>query len=273
MKCAAIQMASGSNIKGNLLEAERLIGEAAAEGAELVVLPENFGMIGVHQKDVVAVREQPGDGPLQDFLAEQAARHGITLVGGTVPLTTTASDKYRNSLLVYAGDGLCIARYDKMHLFDVTLPENDKSYCESDVIEAGDSPVVVDTGRVKLGLVICYDLRFPEMFRRLLDKGAEVVVLPAAFTAETGRAHWVTLLKARAIENLQYVIASAQGGYHVNGRESFGHSLIVDPWGKVLDEIAAGPGFAIADINLDYQRQLRERFPVLAHRRYSFSQP
>ena len=268
MQVAAIQMASGSNIQGNLLEAEKLIDSAVSAGADLVVLPENFGMIGNKAKDVVAFREQPGQGPLQDFLAQQSKRHAIIIAGGTVPIATEDETKYRNSLLVY-DKGECIARYDKIHLFDVTLPESNENFSESDVIEPGDSIVVVDTGSVKLGLAICYDLRFPEMFRLLQDKGAEVIVLPAAFTAVTGLAHWHALLKARAIENLSFIIASAQGGYHVNGRETYGHSLIVEPWGKVLDELASGSGFALADLNLKQQQQVRERFPVLQHRRYS----
>lgn len=268
MKVAALQMASGSNVLGNLREAEKLIANAVAEGVELIVLPENFGMIGLQAKDVIEFREQPGDGPQQDFLQQQSEKHGIILVGGTVPIVSEDKNKYRNVLFVY-DRGACIARYDKIHLFDVALPDSDEKYCESDVIEAGGSVVVVDTGTVKLGLAICYDVRFPEMFRLLQDKGAEVIVLPAAFTAVTGKAHWHTLLKARAIENLCYIIASAQGGFHVNGRETYGHSLIIEPWGKVLDEIASGPGFAVADINLQQQQQVRERFPVLTHSKFS----
>lgn len=272
MKVAAVQMASGSNIKGNLLEAEKQISHAVQEGAQLVALPENFGMIGVQQEDVIEFRETPGSGPLQDFLAEQASHHHIVLAGGSVPMAASEGDKYRNTQLVYDQHGECIARYDKIHLFDVTLPENNRSFRESDVIEAGDVAVVVDVGEVRLGLTVCYDLRFPELFRVLLEKGAEVILVPAAFTAETGKAHWRTLLKARAIENLCFVVAAAQGGFHVNGCETFGHSMIVDPWGKVLDEIGSGSGYAMADLNLEYQRQIRERFPSIAHRKF-FSSP
>lgn len=272
MRIAAIQMASGSNIKGNLLEAEKLIANAVGEGAEMVVLPENFGLIASSQEDVIKHKEQPGNGPLQDFIAQQSARHEITIVAGTIPIETGDEKKYRNALLVYDKNGACIARYDKIHLFDVALPDKDESYHESDVIEPGNKIVVVESEGIKLGLAICYDLRFPELFRMLVDKGAEVIVLPSAFTAETGKAHWHALLKARAIENLAYVVASAQGGFHVNGRETYGHSLIVDPWGNILDEIASGPGFAIATINLQQQQQIRERFPVLEHRQCSISQ-
>ena len=267
-RAAAIQMASGSNIKGNLLEAEKQIANAVADGAELIVLPENFGMIGAKQEDVLEYREVYGSGPLQDFLAEQASKHAAYIVGGTVPLQTTGANKYRNSLLVYNRSGENIARYDKIHLFDVTLPENNKSFSESDIIEAGNGVVVVDIDGIKLGLTVCYDLRFPELFRLLLDKGAEVMVVPSAFTSETGKSHWHALLKARAIENLSFVIAAAQGGYHVNGCESYGHSLIIDPWGKVLDEISSGPGFAIADLNFQQQKQVRDRFPSISHRKF-----
>lgn len=269
MRVAALQMASGSNIKGNLLEAEKLISSAVTDGAEIVVLPENFGMIGLHQKDVVEIREKPGKGPLQDFLAEQSEKYAIIIAGGSIPMLTQDDKRFRNALLIYDKTGQCVARYDKIHLFDVALPDKDESYHESEVIEPGDSIVVVETASIKLGLAICYDLRFPEMFRLLVDKGAEVIILPSAFTAETGKAHWHALLKARAIENLSYIVASAQGGYHVNGRETYGHSLIVDPWGNILDEIASGSGFAIADINQQQQQQIRQRFPVLSHRKFS----
>lgn len=272
MKFAALQMASGSNIKGNLLEAEKLIKNAVTAGAEVVVLPENFGMIGLQQEDVVKFRETPGQGPLQDFLAQQSAKHSIVLVGGSIPIQTDDESRFRNTLLVYNKKGHCVARYDKIHLFDVTLPDKDESYQESEVIEPGDSVVVVEVDSIKIGLAICYDLRFPELFRLLTDKGAEVIVLPSAFTAETGKAHWHALLKARAIENLIHIVAPAQGGFHVNGRETYGHSLIVDPWGNILDEISSGAGFALAEINLQQQQQIRERFPVLAHRRFDVTE-
>lgn len=268
MRVAAIQMASGSSISGNLLEAEKLISKAVEDGAELVVLPENFGMIGVQQEDVVPFREKPGQGVLQGFLAEQAKRFNITLAGGSIPLESDDSGRYRNSLLVYNQQGECIAQYDKIHLFDVSLPDVDESYHESDVIQAGEKVVVVDLGKVKLGLAICYDLRFPELFRLLVDKGANVFLLPSAFTAASGKAHWHALLKARAIENLSFIIAPAQGGYHVNGRETYGHSLILAPWGNVLDEIDSGSGYAIADLDLQQQQKIRQRFPVLTHQKF-----
>lgn len=269
MRFAVVQMASGSILQGNMLEAEKLIKNAVDDGAEVVVLPENFGMITASDAEILQYGEVYGDGPLQSFLAEQAARHGIYLVGGTLPVKSEHSNKIRNTLLVYNPDGDCISRYDKIHLFDVRLPNGDEQYHESSMFEPGEDIVVLQMGALKLGLAICYDLRFPELFRALVDKGADVIVLPAAFTAVTGKAHWHTLLKSRAIENLCYMVASAQGGYHVNGRETYGHSLIVDPWGKVIDEIESGSGYAIADINLSQQQQIRERFPVLSHRKIS----
>jgi nitrilase len=272
MRVAALQMASGSNIKGNLMEAAKLISNAVMDGAELVVLPENFGIIGVNQNDVIEFMEIPGQGPLQDFLAEQSARHNIVIAGGTVPMQSDDANRYRNALLVYDKKGDCISRYDKIHLFDVDFPDDGESYRESDVIEPGDKVVVLETAGVKLGLAICYDLRFPELFRVLVDKGAEVFLLPSAFTKVTGKDHWHALLKSRAIENLTYIVASAQGGYHVNGRETYGHSMIIDPWGNILDEIASGSGYAIANINLQQQQQIRERFPVLKHRQCVVSQ-
>jgi nitrilase len=269
MKVAAIQMASGSLISANLLEAEKLISNAVADGAKLIVLPENFGLIGVNPEDVVTQCETPGSGVLQDFLSQQARQHGIIIVGGSIPLAGDDDSHYRNTLQVYDRGGACVASYDKIHLFDVSLPDADESYHESAVIQPGNDVMVVEVDGLKLGLAICYDLRFPELFRLLVDKGAEVFVLPSAFTLATGRAHWHPLLKARAIENLCFMIASAQGGYHVNGRETYGHSLVCDPWGNVLDEIDSGSGYAIADINLDQQKIMRERFPVLNHRRLS----
>ena len=267
IRVAAIQMASGSNIAANLAEAEKQIEAAVAEGAEWVALPENFGLIGVQQEDVVAQAEAPGSGPIQDFLSALARRLGIVIAGGTVPVRADESH-YFNRLPIYDAEGRCIAHYDKIHLFDVSLPDSDESYQESAVIQPGNEVVVVDVGGVKLGLAICYDLRFPELFRLLLDKGAEVFVLPSSFTSVTGQAHWHTLLRARAIENLTAIIAPAQGGFHVNGRETYGHSLIADAWGNILAEKPAGAGFALADINLEQQGQMRERFPVLSHRKF-----
>jgi nitrilase len=266
-KVAAIQMASGPNVSANLNEASRLIAKAAAGGAKLVVLPENFSIMGMSEKDKVGVREADGQGPMQDFLAEQAAKHGVWLVGGTIPLQADDPAKVRSACLVFNDQGQRVARYDKIHLFDVSLPDSGEKYNESETIESGDQPVVVDTPLGRIGLTVCYDLRFPTLFRMLVDQGAELIVMPSSFTALTGKAHWEVLVRARAIENLCYVLAAAQGGYHVNGRETYGHSMIVDPWGVVLDCLPNGSGFVIAETDLAYLRNTRRNFPVLEHRK------
>ncbi|MFA7095240.1 MAG: carbon-nitrogen hydrolase family protein [Gammaproteobacteria bacterium] len=264
---AAIQMASGPNINANLLEADRLIGQAAATGARLVVLPENFALMGMSEQDKVAVRERDGEGPIQSFLAQAAARHGVWLVGGTVPMVAQDPGKVRAACLLFDDRGNRVARYDKIHLFDVHLPETGENYVESETIEPGSEVVVVDTPFGRLGLVVCYDLRFPELFRQMLDQGMEIVAMPAAFTAITGRAHWDILVRARAVENLCYVIAAAQGGYHVNGRETHGDSMIVDPWGVVLDRLPRGSGVVAASIDLKRLANIRRTFPSVDHRR------
>jgi len=268
-KAAAIQMASGTNVNANLLTTEKLLEQAARQGAQLAVLPENFAFLGASCTDALPLRERQGDGPLQQFLSRIASRLGIWIVGGTIPLEGDDASKWRASSLVFNSEGKEVARYDKQHLFDVTLVESDEHYNESDTIEPGDQVVVVDTPVGKLGLAVCYDLRFPELFRAMMDKGTEVISLPAAFTAVTGRAHWDILVRSRAIENLSYVIAAAQGGFHVQGRETHGHSMVVDPWGSVLDERERGNGFAIGAINHEFQQNTRRNFPCLQHRHLS----
>ena len=265
-RAAAIQMASGPNVSANLGEAERLIRLAAGSGATLVVLPENFALMGNSETDKLAARERDGTGPIQDFLARQARDHKLWLVGGTIPLAARDPGRVKASCLVYNPAGERVARYDKMHLFDVRLAENNEVYNESVTIEPGDQVCVVDTPFGRLGVGVCYDLRFPELFRRMLDDGMEILALPAAFTALTGKAHWESLIRARAIENLSYVIAAAQGGYHISGRETYGNSMIVDPWGVVLDRLPRGSGVVIAGINPAYQESLRKSLPALKHR-------
>ncbi len=273
-RVAAIQMASGPNVSANLIEAGRLIGIAAEQhGAKLVVLPENFAIIGMSEVDKVKMRESEGEGPLQDFLAHQAARYGVWLVGGTLPLVAEHDKKVRAACLLYNDRGQEVARYDKMHLFDVHIHESGENYKESLTIEPGDHTVVVDTPFGRLGLAVCYDLRFPELFRALLDQGMEVLAVPSAFTAITGAAHWETLVRARALENLCYVIASAQGGYHANGRETHGDSMIVDPWGVVLDRLPRGSGVVSADIERKRLEGIRRNFPATRHRRLHCSLP
>jgi nitrilase len=259
-------MASGPQVSANLTEAARLIGQAAAAGAKLVVLPENFAIMPMKETDRLSATETEGHGPIQVFLAAQARKFGIWLVGGTIPLKAHQADRTRAACLLYNDRGEQVARYDKIHLFDVRL-ENGEQYNESASIEPGESTVVVSTPFGRLGLAVCYDLRFPELFRRLLDDGAELVAVPSAFTARTGRAHWEVLVRARAVENLVYVIASAQGGYHLNGRETYGDSMIVNPWGEVMDRLGRGSGYVIAECDRPLQDRMRSNFPSIKHRR------
>ncbi len=260
-KVAAIQMASGPKVEGNLNEARRLIAKAAEQGAKLVVLPEFYAIMGMTEQDKVAVREEAGQGTIQSFMSEMAKKHRIWLMG-SLPLVANAPDKVRNSLLVYDESGAQVGRYDKIHLFNLTL--GNESYNEAQTIEAGDKVVVVDSPFGRIGLAVCYDLRFPELFRAMKD--VDIIVLPSAFTATTGKVHWEPLIRARAIENLSYVIAAAQGGYHVSGRETHGHSMIVDPWGRIMDELHRGSGVVIAEVNPSYQASLRKSLPALTHR-------
>jgi len=267
-KCAAIQMVSSPSISSNLITAGQLIKAAVDAGAKLVALPENFALMGHHERDKVAVKEPDGHGPIQDFLAEVANKYSTWVVGGTIPIAADDPGKVRASCLVFDDQGKRVARYDKVHLFDVNVPETDEIYRESDTIEAGDTPRVIDTPFGKLGLAVCYDLRFPEFFRKMGRLGAEIMVIPSAFTAETGAVHWELLLRTRAVENLCYVIAPNQGGFHMNGRRTFGHSMIIDPWGVVLDCYKTGGGFVMAEINHERLTKVRTHFPVLAHRRF-----
>ena len=265
--CAAIQMASSPYVAGNLLEAEKLIVEAVKAGAKLIALPENFAFMGVNEFDKVEIREQDGSGVIQSFMAEIAKKHAVWLIGGTIPLVADDDRKVRAACLIYNDQGERVARYDKVHLFDVSVPDTGEEYKESDSIENGAEPLVIDTPFGRLGIAVCYDLRFPEFFRKMQKAGAEIVVVPSAFTAETGAAHWEVLLRARAIENLSYIIAPNQGGFHLNGRKTFGHSMIVDPWGVVLDCYKTGGGFVCADIDKQRLDKVRIAFPVLEHRR------
>ena len=269
---AAIQMASGPNVSSNLYEAQRLIGMAADAGAKLIVLPENFAIMGMDEKDKVAVKENAGSGRLQNFLAEAAKKHAVWIVGGTIPIACDDANKIRAAALIYDDCGTLVGRYDKTHLFDVHIPESGDHFVESQTIEAGNQVKVIDTPFGKLGVAICYDLRFPEVFRLMVQQGVEFIALPSAFTAITGRAHWEILVRARAIENLSYVIAADQGGYHINGRESHGESMIVDPWGNVLDRLASGSGFVTAKLSRKTISDIRRNFPALNHRKFNISQ-
>jgi deaminated glutathione amidase len=261
-RVAAVQLASGPNVKGNLHEAGRLIEMAVAKGAKLVALPEYFAIMGLREDDKVKVREKAGSGPIQEFLSATARRHGIWIVGGSAPLECAIPGKVRNSCLVYDDQGKLAARYDKMHLFNFTM--GDEAYAEERTLEPGAEVVTVDSPFGRLGLSICYDLRFPELYRAM--KSVDIIMVPSAFTATTGKSHWETLIRARAIENLAYVVAPAQGGYHVSGRETHGDSMIVDPWGVVLDRLPRGSGVVVAGISLQHMQKLRQSLPALTHR-------
>lgn len=262
IRIAAIQMSAGPKIAGNLEEAARLLEIAAAQGVKLAALPEYFCIMGMEDADKVAVREQVDSGPIQEFLSNIAKRLGIWLVGGSIPLVSSKPDKVRNSCLVYDDKGKQVARYDKIHLFGLEL--GNERYAEEETIEAGCEVVALETPFGRIGLSICYDLRFPELFRSMGQ--VDIIFAPAAFTATTGKAHWETLIRARAIENLAYVVAPAQGGYHINGRETHGDSMIVDPWGVVLNRLPRGAGVVVAEINPEYQASLRNSLPALNHR-------
>jgi len=261
-RIAGVQMASGPNVPANLNEAERLIEMAAAQGAKLVALPEYFAIMGVRATDKVKVREKEGDGPIQNFLAETARRLKIWLVGCSVPMSAPAEGKIYNSCQVYDESGKMVARYDKIHLFSLDLGK--EKFSEEGTLEPGKHVKVVDSPFGRIGLSVCYDLRFPELYRAMKD--VDIIVVPSAFTETTGRAHWESLVRARAIENLAYVLAPAQGGYHLSGRETHGDSMVVDPWGTVLDRLPRGSGVVSAWINPAYQASVRKSLPALTHR-------
>jgi predicted amidohydrolase len=267
---AAVQMTSTPDVSANLAAARGLLERARRQGATLAALPENFAIMGRRETDKVDVAEPMGEGPIQRFLSRCASELGMWIIGGTIPIAVPdAPGKVAAASLVFDDQGRCVSRYDKIHLFDVDIPEREERYRESATIAAGDRPVVVSTPIGHVGLSVCYDVRFPELFRVLLEQGAEVLSVPAAFTAPTGRAHWELLLRARAVENLSYVLAPAQSGLHENGRETWGESMIVDPWGRVLDRVAEpGPGLALAEIDRTLQEDLRVRFPATTHRRF-----
>ncbi len=263
MRIAAVQMISGPDVGPNLETAARLVAQAAAEGAQLVALPEYFPLIGADDADRVAAREEEGGGPIQRFLADLAREHGLWLVGGSIPLRANDPAKLRNASFAFDPQGRCVARYDKIHLFGFT--KGDESYDESLTIEAGETPVTFDAPCGRVGLAICYDLRFPELFRALGP--VDLLVIPAAFTETTGRAHWELLLRARAVENQCYVLASAQGGTHPNGRVTHGNSMIVDPWGEILCRIDKGEGVVDAELSMARIAEIRAALPALKHRK------
>ena len=266
-KLAAIQMSSGPNIQANLDEAAKLIEQAAAQGAELIVLPENFSQMPMNDDERVSNAESAGEGRVQTFLSMQAEKNNCWIVGGTIPIKSAEAGKAYSSSLVFDNAGKQVARYDKIHMFDVLIEENNETYHESASTLAGDEVIVIDTPLGKLGLSVCYDLRFPELYRTMIDQGMEICAIPAAFTAFTGQSHWKPLIRARAIENQCYVIAAAQGGYHVNNRQTYGHSMIVNPWGNVLGSVGTGPGVVITEFDRNILETTRSKFQVLNHRK------
>jgi nitrilase len=269
MKIAAVQMVSTPNVETNLEAARRLVGRAAGEGAELVVLPEYFCFMGRSDRDKLAVAEAPGDGPIQRMLAESAREHGVWLIGGTLPLrvdgATASVDRVMNANLVFSPRGELAARYDKMHLF--AYDNGRERYDEGRTLQAGRTPVAFDADGWRVGLSVCYDLRFPELYRALCKPPCDLLSVPSAFTYTTGSAHWEVLLRARAIENQCYVVAAAQGGTHENGRRTFGHSLVVDPWGEIVacrrDD---GEGIVAAEMARERIADVRRQLPALEHR-------
>jgi len=276
---AAIQMVSTASVEANLESASRLIADAAAKGAKLVLLPEVFAVLEGGPMQQYGEVEGDSTGLIQSFLSAAALQHKLVLVGGTIPLISRpqrsvedsdfliADGRVRAACLVYDENGQQIARYDKIHLFDVIVDDQQSKYSESRSYEAGDDIVSVDTAAGHLGLSVCYDMRFPELYRALFRRGAQIVTVPAAFTKVTGQAHWEAILRARAIENQCYIIAAGQGGKHSANRETWGHSMIIDPWGKVLAEIDQGEGMAIAEVDLDYLAEIQQRMPIKEHLR------
>jgi len=264
---AAIQMTSSHLVADNLLAAGKLLREARELGAQLACLPENFSFIGLRDADKLQVAESDGAGPVQDFLRDTARELKLWILGGTTVIKGDSAARVANASLLIDADGKRVARYDKIHLFDVTIPGRNEQYLESTHVTPGRRVVVADTPVGRLGLSVCYDMRFPELYRDLTAQGAEWLVMPAAFTVPTGRAHWETLLRARAIENLCYVVAPAQSGTHTSGRETYGDTLIVDYWGQVLTRLPKGTGVITADIDLAKQAETRARFPALDNRR------
>ena len=269
MKVAALQMVSTGLLADNLAQADALLSQAAARGAEFAVLPEYFCMIGQSDADKLSIQEPFGAGPIQQFLADAARRHGLWLVGGTLPLSASSADRVFNSSLAFNRQGECVARYDKMHLF--RFDNGRERYDESRVLDRGDTPTQFalpsKDGHIwQVGMSVCYDLRFPELYRGYAEKGVDLLLVPSAFTHTTGQAHWEILLRARAIENLAFVAAAAQGGLHPNGRQTWGQSMLIDPWGLMLASQAQGEGVVVADLDATAVAERRSQLPALQHR-------
>jgi predicted amidohydrolase len=270
VKVAAIQMNSGEDVPANLTRARRALRSAAADGVTLAVLPENFARMGRREADRIAMTEEDGAGPLQDFLAAEALRNRMWIVGGTIPLRSEDPKRPYAASLVFDDQGRQVGRYDKVHLFDVRVPESEEAYRESRSTMPGVKPLLIETPWGVLGVAVCYDLRFPELFRWMSHEGMDLLAVPSAFTFRTGSAHWEPLLRARAIENLCYLVAAAQAGTHPGGRQTYGHSMVVDPWGAILAQAsAARPAVVSATVDTARLKRLRQQFPVLEHRRFA----
>ncbi|MDZ5456364.1 carbon-nitrogen hydrolase family protein [Azohydromonas lata] len=269
MKLAALQMVSTPDVDRNLKAADRLIADAAAQGATLASLPEYFCLMGENDRDKLRIAENDGSGPIQEFLSSQAKSRGLWLIGGTLPIRALDGARVRNACCVYGPNGERAARYDKLHLF--AFDNGREHYDEAVALEPGDSPVAVQAGDLRVGLSVCYDLRFPELYRAMSfesgQKPCDVISVPAAFTYTTGKAHWELLLRTRAVENQCYVVAAAQGGKHENGRRTWGHSMVIDPWGEVLAVVEEGEGIAIAEFSPERMGEVRVQLPALGHRR------
>lgn len=262
-RVAAIQMVSTPSVVENIAAARKQIANAAAKGATLVLLPEYWAVMGMHETDKIGLAEYIDDGPIQSFMSSIAREHNIWLIGGTLPMAAPQADKVLNTTMVYSPEGERVQRYDKIHLFSFT--KGAESYDEARTILHGNDVTTFDAPFGKVGLSVCYDLRFPELYRAMGD--CALIVVPAAFTYTTGNAHWEILLRARAIENQCYVLAAAQGGHHINGRSTWGHSMLIDPWGEIRDVLPTGEGLVIGDIEPHHLSSIRENLPALKHRK------
>lgn len=272
-RVAAVQMCSSDNVSENIDCCKQLIHDAKIQKASLVVLPENFAFMGKNEEDKLNIAEEYGTGLIQNFLSNTAKKENIWIVGGSLPLRHSATDKITSSCLVFTPQGDCISRYDKIHLFDVKIPNTSFSYQESSFFHAGNKVVTVPTSCAQIGLSICYDIRFPELYIAQSQQGSTIFCIPSAFTEKTGQAHWEILLRARAIENLSYVIASAQAGTHANGRKTYGHSMIINPWGEILNELSEGIGVIVSEIDLVALEKIRNEFPSIRHRQPDVYKP
>mgnify|MGYP001291327987 FL=1 len=264
-KVSAIQLNSGPNIKVNLYDVKTYIEQISETKTEIVVLPENFALMPENDNDYIKFSENLDDGQIQNYISDLARRYKLWIVAGTIPIKSPDNERVMASTITYDDTGKRVSLYNKIHLFDVTLPKSKESYNESKYFMPGETIEVIDTPIGRAGIACCYDLRFPELFRLQQDKKIEVIILPASFTEQTGKVHWETLIKARAIENLSYVVTSCQGGYHINGKKTFGHTMTVSPWGKTLDKLEKGKGFITSEIDLSQLKSIRENFPVLDH--------